>query len=83
MNEGKEEITSEYGSISKASINTIIRKIIELEQQKANVFFGEKSFEIDDLLRRKDGKGMVSIIRLNDIQDKPKLFSTFMLSLMS
>lgn len=83
MNEGKEEITSEYGSISKASINTIIRKKIELEQQKANVFFGEKSFEIDDLLRRKDGKGMVSIIRLNDIQDKPKLFSTFMLSLMS
>jgi uncharacterized protein len=83
MNEGKEEITSEYGSISKVSINTIIRKIIELEQQKANVFFGEKSFEIDDLLRRKDGKGMVSIIRLNDIQDKPKLFSTFMLSLMS
>lgn len=83
LKEGKKEMTEEYGTISSSSINTILRKIIELEQQKADIFFGEKSFEIDDLLREEDGKGVVSIIRLNDIQDKPKLFSTFMLSLMS
>lgn len=83
INEGKEEVTAKYGAISKASINTILRKIIELEQQKANEFFGEKSFDIEDLLRVKNKKGVVSIIRLNDIQDKPKLFSTFMLSLLS
>jgi DNA helicase HerA-like ATPase len=83
MNEGKKELNAEYGAISKASVNTILRKIIELEQQKADVFFGEKSFEIEDLMRKQEDKGIVSIIRLNDIQDKPKLFSTFMLSLMS
>ena len=61
-----------------------MRKIIELEQQGADLFFGEMSFDIDDLMRiDKTGKGYVSIIRLTDIQDKPKLFSTFMLSLLA
>lgn len=83
-NEGKEEIKKEYGGISTASVSTIIRKIIELEQQGAEKFFGEKSFDVADLLRKdKDGKGYKSIIRLTDIQDKPKLFSTFMLSLLA
>jgi len=81
--EGKESLESEYGRISPASVNTIIRKIIELEQQGAEKFFGEKSFEVEDLLRKEDGNGVINIIRLTDIQDKPKLFSTFMLSLLS
>jgi uncharacterized protein len=82
-NEGKEAITKEFGQVSSASVNTIMRKIIELEQQGAERFFGERSFEVDDLVRTKDGKGVISIIRLTDIQSKPKLFSTFMLSLLS
>ncbi|MCH7411886.1 DUF853 domain-containing protein [Belliella sp. R4-6] len=82
-NEGKESITKEYGSVSPASVNTIMRKIIELEQQGAEQFFGELSFEVDDFVKIKDGKGVVSIIRLTDIQNRPKLFSTFMLSLLS
>jgi len=83
-NEGKEEIKAEYGSISPQSTGTILRKIIELQQQKADVFFGEKSFEIDDLMRyNNDGKGMVSIVRVADLQDRPKLFSTFMLQLLA
>jgi len=82
--EGKDEITASYGKISTATTGTILRKIIELEQQGADLFFGEKSFEIDDLLRiDENGKGYVNIIRLTDIQDKPKLFSTFMLSLLA
>lgn len=82
--EGKAEIAEEYGKISTATTGTILRKIIELEQQGGDFFFGEKSFEIDDLLRiDENGKGYVSIIRLTDIQDKPKLFSTFMLSLLA
>jgi DNA helicase HerA-like ATPase len=60
-----------------------MRKIIELEQQGAENFFGELSFEVDDFVRTVDGKGVVSIIRLTDIQNRPKLFSTFMLSLLS
>ncbi|GGG88147.1 ATPase [Polaribacter pacificus] len=83
IGEGKEEIKKEYGSVSSASVNKILRNVIELEQQRADLFFGEKSFEIKDLLRKKEGRGVASIIRLNDIQDKPKLFSTFMLSLLS
>lgn len=82
-NEGKEDIKKEYGQVSSASVNTIMRKIIELEQQGADQFFGEKSFEVEDLLRKKDGKGIISVIRLTDIQSRPKLFSTFMLSLLS
>jgi DNA helicase HerA-like ATPase len=83
-NEGKDEIESEYGKISTASTGTILRKIIELEQQQADLFFGEKSFEVADLLRiNEEGYGMISILRLNDLQEKPKLFSTFMLSLLA
>lgn len=82
--EGKEEITESYGKISTSTTGIILRKIIELEQQSGELFFGEMSFDIDDLMRiDKNGKGYVNILRLNDIQDKPKLFSTFMLSLLA
>lgn len=82
--EGKAEISADYGKISTSTTGIILRKIIELEQQGGDVFFGEKSFEIDDLMRiDENGKGYVNILRLTDIQDKPKLFSTFMLSLLA
>ena len=83
-NEGKEEITKNYGNVSTASIGTILRSIIELESQGAESFFGERSFEVTDLVRLDAyGRGMASIIRLTDIQDKPKLFSTFILCLLA
>lgn len=82
--EGKEEFSKEYGRISTASTGAILRKVIELEQQGADLFFGEKSFDPQDLLRiDKNGMGYINIIRLTDIQDRPKLFSTFMLSLLA
>lgn len=82
--EGKTEIEKDYGKISTATTGIIMRKILELEQQGADRFFGELSFDIKDLMRRdKNGSGYISIIRLTDIQDKPKLFSTFMLSLLA
>lgn len=84
MADGKEDIEKEYGRISTASIGTINRKIIELEQQGAEEFFGEKSFDTADLLRQdEEGRGIISILRLTDIQDKPKMFSTFMLCLLA
>lgn len=83
-NEGKSEIEKAYGKISTSSTGTILRKVIELQQQGADVFFGEPSFEIDDLLRiSDDGRGMISVLRVTDMQSKPKLFSTFMLSLLA
>jgi uncharacterized protein len=83
-NEGKDEIKEAYGAISSTSVSTIMRKIIEIEQQDAERFFGEESFNVEDLCRTNiQGKGMVSILRLTDIQDRPKLFSTFMLCLLA
>lgn len=83
-NEGKAEIESLYGRVSTASTGAILRKLIELEQQDADLFFGETSFDIQDLMRiDSNGKGYINILRLNDIQDKPKLFSTFMLCLLA
>ena len=82
--EGSEEIQELYGRISTSSAGSILRKIVQLEQQGADVFFGEKSFEVNDLLRLdENGRGKINIIRLTDIQDRPKLFSTFMLSLLA
>ena len=80
--EGKDEVEKEYGQISTATIGTILRKLIELENE-TNLFFGERSFEVDDLVKiDSEGRGKVSIIRLADIQNKPKLFSTFLLCLL-
>jgi len=82
--EGKSQFEESYGRISTSSTGTILRKVIELEQQGAELFFGEKSFEVTDLVRvDENGKGYVNIIRLTDIQDRPKMFSTFMLSLLA
>lgn len=82
--EGKDELEATYGRISTSTTGIILRKILELEQQGGDRFFGELSFDIDDLMRLdQNGRGYVNILRLNDIQDKPKLFSTFMLSLLA
>jgi DNA helicase HerA-like ATPase len=82
--EGKAEFEEAYGRISNASTGAILRRIIELEQQGGDLFFGEKSFDVKDLVRKNlDGNGYINIIRLTDIQDRPKLFSTFMLSLLA
>lgn len=82
--EGKAEIEKEYGKISTTSTGTILRKVIELQQQGADAFFGERSFDVDDLMRiSDDGRGVISILRVTELQDKPKLFSTFMLQLLA
>ncbi|MDY7396160.1 helicase HerA-like domain-containing protein [Aureibaculum sp. 2210JD6-5] len=82
--EGKKELESEYGRISTASTGSILRKVVEIEQQGGELFFGERSFDVSDLTRiDENGRGMISVLRLTDIQDKPKLFSTFMLQLLA
>jgi DNA helicase HerA-like ATPase len=82
--EGKQEIEKTYGKISTTSTGTILRKVVELQQQGADRFFGERSFDVEDLLRiSSDGRGMVHVLRVTDMQDRPKLFSTFMLQLLA
>lgn len=79
--QGKAALAKDYGSISPASLGAIQRSIVALEQQGATSFFGEPSFDVEDLLQRREGKGVINILRVGDIQSKPQLFSTFMLSL--
>jgi uncharacterized protein len=82
--EGKAEIEKEYGKIATTSTGTILRKVIELQQQGADNFFGEKSFEVEDLMRiAADGRGMINILRVTELQDRPKLFATFMLQMLA
>jgi uncharacterized protein len=82
--EGKAEMEKNYGKLSTTSTGTILRKVIELQQQGADNFFGEKSFEVDDLMRiSDDGRGVISVLRVTDLQDRPKLFSSFMLQLLA
>jgi DNA helicase HerA-like ATPase len=81
--DAKANVTAEYGLVPTSSIALILRKLIELEQQGAAEFFGEPSFEISDLMQVNGGFGRVSILRLTDMQNRPKLFSSFMLQMMA
>jgi uncharacterized protein len=70
----------EYGGMSKATVGVLLRNIIGLEQQGADKFFGEPAFDLNDLFSvERDGRGLISVLALSDVQDKPALFSTFML----
>jgi uncharacterized protein len=82
--DGKEEIETNYGLVSTQSVGTILRNIIQIEEQGADKFFGEPSFDVEDLMRLDDqGRGFINILRLTDVQGKPLLFSTFMLCLLA
>ncbi len=69
----------DYGGMSKATVGVLLRDMVGLEQQGALAFFGEPEFELGDMIRCVDGKGLVSVLELTDVQDKPALFSTFMM----
>jgi DNA helicase HerA-like ATPase len=82
--EGRDEFLKEYGHFQAATAGTILRQIVQLEQQGADEFFGEPSFDVADLRRAdSDGKGYINVIRLTDMQTRPALFSTFMLCLLA
>ena len=77
--EGK-PILADYGGMSSASVGVLLRSIVVLEQEGADVFFGEPEFEVADLLRTTpEGTGIISILELSDVMNQPRLFSTFML----
>ena len=80
---GAQEIKADYGKISSATSGTILRKIVALEQQGVDQIFGERSFEIEDLFEKVDGRGVISLLNVADIQSQPSIFSTFMLALLA
>ena len=78
------DIKENYGNISSASITTILRNIAELEQQGGNFLIGSPALDVNELIMNDaNNNGFVSIIRLTQVQDKPALFSTFIIYLLS
>ena len=81
--DGKAQLDN-YGGMSKATVGVLLRKLLELEAQGAERFFGEPEFDVRDMLRTtSEGKGVVTCLELADAQDKPALFSTFMMWLLA
>lgn len=81
---GRQEIEQKYGYVSVSSLGSIMRRVIELTAQGADYFFAAPAFDIHDLFRTNvDGKGVISILRLMDVQTKPLLFSTVILKLIT
>ena len=77
------EYTTQYGNIATASVGAIQRAILRLEDQGGNQFFGKPEFEIYDLLQCEGGKGIMNVLAADKLMLKPKLYSTFLLWLMS
>ena len=70
----------DYGGMAKQTVGVLLREMIELEGQGADVFFGEPEFDLQDLIQtERDGRGLVSLLELADVQDKPALWSTFVM----
>jgi DNA helicase HerA-like ATPase len=80
LTDAGEEVRRDYGGISKASVGVLLREMIQLEQQGAGALFGEPELEVADLMERApDGRGRISVLELSDVQDRPAMFSTFMM----
>ena len=77
------EYTTQYGNISSATVGAIQRALLQLETQSADKFFGEPSFDIYDLLQTEGGKGVMSVLAADKLMMQPKLYSTFLLWLLS
>jgi len=70
----------DYGGMSKSTVGVLLREMVELEQQGAEAFFGEPEFDLADLMQlERDGSGLINVLELSDVQDKPALTSTFMM----
>ena len=83
VSEHAAEYTATYGNVSPASVGAIQRALLSLENQGANQFFGEPAFDINDLFRTRGGKGVMSVLAADKLMLNPKLYSTFLLWLLS
>lgn len=81
--ENADEFTTKYGNVSKASIGAIQRGLLQLEQQHGEIFFGEPAVKLDDFMQTIDGKGVLNLLAADDLINSPKVYSTFLLWLLS
>ena len=77
------EYTTKYGNISTATVGAIQRALLQLENQGADKFFGLPSFDIQDLMQTENGKGVMNVLAADKLMLQPKLYSTFLLWLLS
>ncbi len=77
------EVQADYGGMTTQTLNVLLRKAMELQTQGGDRFFGEPEFDVADLLRTQDGKGVITIMNLVDVQARPRIFSTFMMWLLA
>jgi hypothetical protein len=77
------QFKTEYGNISSASVGAIQRGLLQIEQQGGKKFFGEPMLDIADLMQTADGKGMVNVLAADKLMNNPRLYSTFLLWLLS
>jgi DNA helicase HerA-like ATPase len=83
VGENAKEFTTEYGNVSAASIGAIQRGLLTLGEQGGEAFFGEPMLDINDLMQTDDGKGVVNILAADQLMASPRLYSTFLLWLLS
>jgi hypothetical protein len=83
VGDNADEFTTEYGNVSKATIGAIQRGLLELENQGAEQFFGEPAVSLNDFMQTIGGKGVVNILAADKLFNSPKLYSTFLLWLLS
>ena len=83
VSEHAEEYTRQYGNVSASSVGAIQRALLSLENQGAEKFFAEPSFDIQDLFAVEDGRGVMSVLAADKLMLNPKLYSTFLLWLLS
>ncbi len=83
IGENDDELTTKYGNVSKASVGAIQRGLLQLEQQQGDVFFGEPAVKLDDFMQTVGGKGVLNLLAADDLINSPKVYSTFLLWLLS
>jgi DNA helicase HerA-like ATPase len=81
--ENASEFTTQYGNVSKASIGAIQRGLLQLEQQQGEIFFGEPAVRLEDFMQTLGGKGVLNLLAADDLINSPKVYSTFLLWLLS
>lgn len=83
VGENAKELTTQYGNVSTASVGAIQRGLLQLEQQQGEIFFGEPAVRLEDFMQTLGGKGVLNLLAADDLINSPKVYSTFLLWLLS
>ena len=82
VGENADQLTTQYGNVSKASVGAIQRGLLQMDQQGAEDFFGEPAVKLDDFIQTIGGKGVLNLLAADQLINSPKVYSTFLLWLL-